>query len=145
MPTRRRLLREIDVQAVHAAITASEKRTSAEIRVSVSVFFWGDVERAAHRAFDRLGMRNTRDRSGVLIFLVPARRKFAVIGDQGIHERAGDDFWRAVAGAMQADFRKGEFTAGLIAGVNALADELAVHFPPEPGEHDQLPDDVDLG
>jgi len=145
MPTRRRLMRQIDIAAVRAAIAASEKRTSAEIRVSVSVFFWGDVERASHRAFDRLGMRNTRDRSGVLIFLVPARRKFAVVGDQGIHERAGDDFWRAVAAAMQVHFRNSEFTAGLVAGVTALADELAVHFPPEAGDHNQLPDDVDLG
>lgn len=145
MPTRRQLLRQIDIAAVREAIAAAERKTSAEIRVSVSVFFWGDVERAAHRAFDRLGMRHTEQRNGVLIFVVPSRRKFAVLGDEGIHQRAEKDFWRNVADAMSVHFRKADFTRGLVAGVTTLGDELARHFPRHDGDANQLPDDVDLG
>ena len=42
MPTRRKLVRELDARRIEAAIAAVEARTSAEIRVSVAPFFVGD-------------------------------------------------------------------------------------------------------
>lgn len=147
MPSRRTLLRKIDTEKVRAAIAAAERETTAELRVSLAPLFWGSVERAAHRAFDRLGMRATRERNGVLIFLVPGRRQFAVVGDQGIHARVGDAFWRDVAAAMQKHFRRGDFTAGLLDGIATIGEELRRHFPIAEGVErpNQLPDDVDLG
>ena len=62
--TRRALLRAIDAPRVQRAIAAAERRTSGEIRVSVSPFFWGDVRHVAERAFERLGMTATRDHGG---------------------------------------------------------------------------------
>ncbi len=56
-------------------------------------FFWGNVRRAAERAFDRLGMDRTKDRNGVLFFIVPSRKRFVVLGDEGIHAKVGQEFW----------------------------------------------------
>ena len=60
--TRKKLLQLIDQQRVRRAIEDAESRTSGEIRVSVAPLFWGSVEKAAKRAFDRLGMTRTKDR-----------------------------------------------------------------------------------
>ena len=83
--TRKKLLRAVDRERVKKAIESAEHRTSGEICVSVAPLFWGNVEKAADKAFARLGMTGTKDRNGVLFFVVPSRRKFVVLGDRGIH------------------------------------------------------------
>jgi len=143
--TRRRLRQLIDVERIRRAIEAGEQRTSGEIRVSIAPWFWGNAERAAERAFARLGMTNTAERNGVLFFLVPARQTFVVRGDDGIHARVGQAFWDQLVSAMSAHFRRGEFTEGLVFGIGAAAEQLGIHFPHDAKRDvNELPDDVDL-
>lgn len=142
---RRTLLRHIDAESVKAAIAAAERRTSGEIRVSLAPFFWGDIQKTAQKAFDRMGMTATRDRNGILFFIVPARHRFAVIGDSGIHEKVGAEFWQHVIEAVSAHFRRGDFTAGLVQGIQEVGARLAEHFPFDPHtDKNELPDDIDL-
>ena len=143
MLTRGRLLKLIDAPAIEAAIARAEARSSGEIRVSLAPFFWGDVRRTAEQAFQRLGMAATPERNAGLIFVVPARRSFAVIGDAGIHARVGPGFWVEVSERLGAAFRAGRYTEGLIAGVEALGERLAQHFPPDAAHNpDELPNTV---
>ena len=127
-----------------AAIRAAEQKTSGEIRVFISrqkdVV---DPVAAAQQEFNRLGMTNTRDRNGVLMYLAPGPRKFAVIGDSGIHARCGETFWQELAQSMSARFHAGEFTEGIVQGINRAGDLLAVHFPRRPDDSDELPNRVE--
>jgi uncharacterized membrane protein len=143
---RRKLKALIDAEAVKAGIAEAEGQTSGEIRVSVSTFFWGDVRRTAERAFERMGMCATKDRNGVLFFIVPSRKKFVVLGDRGIHEKVGQEFWDAVAAAVSERFAKDDFTGGLIHGITEAGRQLSAHFPHQ-GPHDvnELSDEVDFG
>jgi uncharacterized membrane protein len=144
--SRRKLMKTVDAARVKAAIAAAEKETSGEIRVSVSRFFWGGVRRVAERAFVRLGVARTKDRNGILFFIVPARRKFVVLGDAGIHAKVGQEFWDCVAGKMSGHFKKGEFTEGLVDAIGEAGRELAAHFPYDAAtDVNELPDDVDFG
>jgi uncharacterized membrane protein len=142
---RARMLRSIDVEQVRQAIAAAEHQTSGHVRVSLAPFFWGNVERAADRAFERLGM-GTRQRNAVLIFVVPARRRFVVLGDEGIHQHVGQQFWDDVTATIAERFQKGDFTGGLVHGVETVGRELAAAFPYDAAvaEHEP-PDDVDIG
>jgi uncharacterized membrane protein len=143
---RRKLLRSVDADQVKEAIQKAEKRTSGEIRVVVSSLFWGNVYRAAVRAFERLGMHRTRERNGVLVFVVPSRRRFAVLGDAGIHEKVGQTFWDRVTDVIAEHFRKGDFTFGLVRAIEVIGEELRVHFPfDRASDVNELPDDVDFG
>ncbi len=144
--TRGRFLRQVDGARVQRAVEDAERRTSGEIAVSIARFFWGDVQKAAERAFDRLRILHTRDRNGVLIFVVPSRRQFVILGDRGIHERAGQPLWDRAAAAMSTHLLAGDVTGALEAGIAAIAGELAVHFP-YAGERDvnELPDAPELG
>lgn len=144
--SRRKLIKQLDVDKIREAIVAAEKRTSGEIRVSVAPYFWGRVRPVAERAFRRLGMENTKQRNGILFFIVPARRRFVVLGDEGIHAKMGQDFWDKIAGAMADRFHEGEFSAGLIGGIEAAAEGLAAHFPYDAAtDVNELPDDIDFG
>lgn len=144
--SQRKLLEIIDDDRIKAAITSAERQTSGEIRVSVARFFWGDIRRVAEKVFSRLGMRATKDRNGVLFFVVPSRRRFAVIGDVGIHQKVGQDFWNKLAAAMSEDFKAGKFNEGLVAGIDECGRLLVAHFPYQ-GEKDvnELSDDIDHG
>ena len=143
--TRRKLLRVIDREKVKAAIERAEHQTSGEICVSVAPLFWGSIDKAADKAFVRMGMMHTKERNGVLFFVVPSRRKFAVLGDQGIHEKVGQEFWDRIAAVLSEKFRDGDFTGGLIHGIEEVGRQLSTHFPYVKGDTDELPDDVDFG
>ena len=144
--TRKQLLKMIDTRRIEDAIRSAEHRTSGEICVSVSRLFWGDVEKAARSAFQRLGMTRTRQRNGVLFFVVPSRRKFVVLGDAGIHEKVGQEFWHKVVAAVSERFRSKDFTGGLVHGIETVGEQLATHFPFDAAtDVDELPDKVDFG
>ena len=143
--TYRRLLRIIDNDRIKAAIKKAERRTSGEICVSVSRLFWGSVEKAADKAFARLGMTQTKERNGVLFFVVPSRRQFVVLGDQGIHAKVGQEFWRQVADRVSERFREGDFTGGLVKGIEEVGEQLGTHFPYDTASDvDELTNDVDF-
>jgi uncharacterized membrane protein len=144
--TKQQLLRAIDKGRIENAIRTAELRTSGEICVSVSRVFWGNVEAAARKAFDRMGIRHTRERNGVLFFVVPSRRKFVVLGDAGIHEKVGQEFWTSVVSAVTDKFRSGHFTEGLVKGIEAVGEQLATHFPFDAAfDKNELSNDVDFG
>lgn len=132
----------IEADRIEAAIREAESMTSGEIRVCVVPFFWGSVERNAERAFNRLGMRRTRRRNGVLFFVVPSRHKFVVLGDEGIHSRVGQAFWNGVVQIVAAKLADGDLTGGLVDGIRAVGEELRTLFPREPDDRDELPDEV---
>ena len=142
---RPRVVQGIDLDRIEAAIRSAERRTSGQIRVAVARFyFWGSVRRAADAAFARLRMTETRRRNAVLLFVAPRLRRFAVIGDTGIHERVNDEFWSQISDALGADFRGGDLTAGLLHAIDTVGDRLAEHFPPDPIGDNELPDQVEL-
>jgi uncharacterized membrane protein len=141
----RKMLRLIDSDRIKAAIQKAERRTSGEICVSVSRLFWGNVEKAADKTFGRLGMTQTKLRNGVLFFVVPSRRRFVILGDEGIHARVGQEFWQRVANRVSEHFRDGDFTTGLLKGIEEVGEQLAAHFPYDStADVDELTNDVDF-
>jgi uncharacterized membrane protein len=136
-------LPKIDHPRVVAAIAAAERRTSGEIRVLLARHKAADPVAAAQKHFEHLGMTHTSHRNGVLIFLAPRSRTFAVIGDQGIHEKCGDAFWTELAAAMTEHFKRGDFTAGLVHGIEHAGALLAEHFPSVPGDRNELPNAIE--
>lgn len=143
--TRRKLLHIIDSDRIEEAIRKAERLTSGEICVSVSPLFWGNVEKAAEKGFVRLGMTRTEKRNGVLFFVVPSRRQFVVLGDSGIHEKVGQTFWSQVVDGVAERFREGDFTGGIVRGIEQVGEQLAVHFPYDAtSDLDELPNEVDF-
>lgn len=137
-----RFLSEREKRLVVSAIRETENKTSGEIRVALDYKARGDGMAAARKVFKKLGMAKTKHRNGVLIFLAVQDRSFVILGDEGIHERLGTEFWKEAAAQMQAFFTRDEFGPGLEAAIRKTGEALARHFPPEKDGPNEIPDKI---
>jgi uncharacterized membrane protein len=138
----------LDDERIVAAIREAEARSRGEIRVHVAEREVKDPRTEAAAVFERLGMAATAERNGVLVFVAPESQSITVIGDKEAHEHCGGEpFWSAVVALIRDEFRASHFTEGIVAGVRAVGEELARHFPRRSGETDrnELPDTVSRG
>jgi uncharacterized membrane protein len=134
------LLSKAEEARVIDAIREAERQTSGEIRVHLIARLKGDILDAAAQAFNKLGMQKTAARNGVLICVSLRDRRFAIIGDKGIHERVGKDFWDEVRDEMQQHFQQGNVPQALIAGIARAGAKLKEHFPYQDGDKNELHD-----
>ena len=115
-------------------IQQAELHCSGEIRVYVeSKVNHPDVEPRAIAVFKQLKMHETEHRNGVLIYIAKLDRRFAVLGDHGIHTHVGNPFWKHEAASMKAAFDAGHFVKGICDTIGRIGDKLKEHFP----EHDE--------
>lgn len=131
--------------AIIHAIGQAEQNTSGEIRVHIDNTCKEDVLDQAAFIFKKLKMHETEQRNGVLIYLALKDHKFAIIGDAGINAKVPEDFWTKVKDAMLAHFKLGEFTEGLITGINLAGEKLKTFFPLLPGDKNELSNDISFG
>lgn len=130
---------------IRQAVSQAEMLTSGEIRVYIEDESRGDALDRAVFVFEQLGMHKTALRNGVLIYLALKDHCFAVIGDAGIHEKVGPDFWDSVKEEMGSHFRNGNFTEGIVSGVARAGEKLQQFFPRNSGDVNELPDDLIFG
>lgn len=133
-------------QRIVAAIEAAERVTSGEVRVHLSSTRSGDALKDAQKAFRNLGMHRTAERNGILFYLALECHKFAVLGDQGIHDRVGQSFWDGIRDAMVPELRAGRWVEALELGIAEAGRALAEHFPHQgTRDRDELGNEVSRG
>jgi uncharacterized membrane protein len=123
-------------------IRRAEERTSGEIRVHLDRHSGEDVLKKAEKIFYQLGMARTKHRNGVLIYLATDHRKFAVVGDEGIHRVVPENYWEDVREEMQKHFREGKFLAGICRAIQQIGEKLQAHFPVEKADANELPNEI---
>ncbi len=136
-------LSRLDHPRIVAAIKNAEAQTSGEIRVYLERGQMNEDPLAvATRKFFEFGMEKTSARNAVLILVAPRAQKFAVVGDEGIHQKCGAEFWNQLVATMRGHFKKEEFTDALVEAIGTVGQSLAEHFPRQPDDRNELPDIV---
>ena len=133
---------EQEQDLISSAIAEAEKATSGEIRIAIDKHCEGDAFERATAYFSKLGMDKTSKHNGVLIYLAPEDRKFAIIGDSGINRLVPEDFWETTKIAMQQHFAAGDLANGIITGVMLAGEKLSAFFPFQSGDINELPNDI---
>ena len=137
------------MERIASAIDIGETCHSGELCFAVDTsLHWRDVLRGvparvrAEDAFARLRVWDTAAHNGVLIYLLLADHRIEIVADRGLAAFVSAEPWRDVCLLMEARLRAGEYADGVVAGIEAAGDLLAVHFPQEPGapDEDELPD-----
>jgi len=125
-----------------AAIKEAEHRTSGEIRVHLTKRYWGNILSAAARRFRKLKMDKTEQRNGVLLFLVPSRKEFAILGDEGINEKVPEHFGEDVRDLMEKYFQEEKYEEGVCRGIHLIGQKLKAYFPWQEDDKNELSDDI---
>jgi uncharacterized membrane protein len=113
------------VQAIHHATG----NTTGEIRVFIAHGAAADPLSAARHRFEKLKMHHHAHRNAILIFVAPRSQTFAVIGDQAVHDRAGDVAWQSMVAAMADRFKNNEPMSAIEFGIEQAGQLLTEHFP----------------
>jgi len=130
-------------------IKETEKKTAGEICVTIREHrhFLNrkkSVEELAQAEFIRLGIGKTRDKTGILIFILLEGRQFFILTDSGINEKVPQNTWDDIKDEMQAMFINGEFCKGILHGINKVGNILALHFPIKPDDTNEISDKVQI-
>lgn len=128
------------------AIKAAELRTSGEIKVHVEEHCPNEnpVDRA-WEVFDLLALEKTAQRNGVLFYLSITDRRFAIVGDEGIHLKMGDVFWGEVKDLLYHHLHQGDTVNGLCKAIKLAGEALKANFPYESGDINEIDDSISFG
>lgn len=127
-------------QRIMGEIRQAEDKTSGEIRVHLDYHLREDALEKAKKIFQQLGMTRTKYRNGILIYLNPQDRKFAILGDEGIHKVVPPNYWEDIKEEMQKFFRAGKFCEGICWGIKQIGEKLKIYFPIEKDDQNELSD-----
>jgi len=136
-----------EMSNIASVISEVEKETIGEIRVNIQKTK-SFAERKlsvydlAVKKFFELGMDKTKDKTGVLIFLLLSDKKFQIIGDEGINKRVSKEFWDVLAIKMAEYFRNNKFVEGINHTIKEVGIVLKKEFPMKSGDTNELSNDV---
>ena len=143
----RRAFPPATMDAIAKEVAAQEKRHRGELRFIVEPelstgHLWRGVgsRDRARELFAQHGVWNTEENTGVLIYVGLADRRVEILADRGITARVPEEHWNAICHSMDAHFRERRFEEGAIAGIRAVSDELARHFPARGDNANELSD-----
>lgn len=130
-------------ESIVSAISEAEKETSGEIRIHIEKKC--KAETALERAkevFAELKMHETELRNGVIVYVAWKDKKVAIWGDEGIHQKVGQQFWENELELILKFFKEGDFETGLSEVVLQIGQKLKEFFPYQKGDINELSNEI---
>ena len=133
------------LRAIERAIGASEARHRGEIRFAIEAglapaHLKTSTRARARQVFAQLGVWDTEENSGVLLYVQLVDRRIEIVADRGIAQRVPQTEWDGVCRAMEQAFKRRRYEAGALEAIRAVTDILARHFPARGANPNELPD-----
>lgn len=133
-------LNDDELLRISNTIKEVEKKTSAEILVTIkekrNLLEKGkSIKELAEIEFLKSGITNTKQRTGILIFILLSDKQFYILADKKISEKIEQKIFDEIANSMSNSFHNGKYSQGIINCIISLSDILSKHFP-------ILPDDI---
>lgn len=97
------------------------------------------VRAEAEARFTQHGLANTRDRTGLLLFVALAEHRVEIVVDMALADPAHQPVWDAMVATVVEAIRRDALADGLIAAVAQAAETLARIAPPRPDDRNELP------
>ncbi|MBC8415931.1 MAG: TPM domain-containing protein [Candidatus Cloacimonetes bacterium] len=105
---------------------------------------WQKVKERALRQFMESGVYNTKDRTGILIFISILEKRVELLADSGINEKIPQEKWQSIVDNIIKGIKKKNVTSYLIESINECGELLAQHFPIQPGDVNELTDEINI-
>lgn len=136
-----------ELDSITDYIAETEKYTSGEIRIC----FRNKIARAdrnlttrelALKEFHKLGMHNTKDKTGILLYILFNDRKFEIVADEGINAKISDEKWSVITNHLINEFKSGNYKSGVIKALDEIKEVLVKEFPRKAGDKNELSNDI---
>ncbi|MFZ9970465.1 MAG: TPM domain-containing protein [Bacteroidia bacterium] len=125
------------------AIERAESLSRAELRVHYTTKkSVAQIIDAAKAQFERLGMHQTEERNGILIYIAPLARQLAILGDEGIHKHVGQLFWEETHRSCIESIQRDGLASGLVHAIETIGQEMARYFPIGDRNPNELSNDI---
>jgi uncharacterized membrane protein len=134
-------------------VAASEQRHSGEIRICVETslplrYLYRNAPTAtlarqrALEMFATMGIWDTANNNGVLIYLLAVEHAIEVVADRGLNSWMDATAWNRLVTEMGTAFKRGDYEGGLTHALEEVSAVLVQHFPLGAGEvnPNELPD-----
>lgn len=141
------------LQQLEQRVRASESRHSGEIRICVETslplrYLYRDtstsilVRDRAVELFSDLGVWDTANNNGVLIYLLMVEQAIEVVADRGLNPWMNSAAWSRIIADLSTAFRCKDYESGLTNALEEVSTVLVQHFPVSVGETNpnELPD-----
>ena len=140
-------LSDDDLLRISHRIKQAEKTTAGEICVNIKEHLPilkknKPIREIAKNEFYKLSLQNTRDKTAVLIFILLEKRQFYILADDGINNKVPENTWDVIKDEMQKMFLNGDFSNGILYGIDNIGKILTEHFPIKPDDKNEISDRV---
>jgi len=145
----RRHFRYADREVIRAAVASSEDAHRGELRIVIegplplrALFRCQTARERAADLFVRLGVGNTEEATGILIYVQLVDRRVEILADRGIDARVAQVEWEGICRQMELAFSAGAWRRGVLEAIDRTSCLLQVNFPARgenPNELDDRP------
>jgi len=100
----------------------------------------------AMKDFDEMKVWNTKERTGILVFIIFGEKYYDIIADEGIFKKIPDDSWNKLERKLKTEFRGGKYASGVLHLIEKMGEVLEKEFPVKPGDEnpDELKDEIKI-
>ena len=140
-------LTEEDLNKIKDEVAKVELSTSGEIRLSFREKrrLWEKLYKPhelAVKDFEKLGMALTKDKTGIMIFVIFGERYYDILADEGLYEKIPDETWNGLEAKLKKEFLQGSYLNGILHIVEQMGRVLSKEFPRKADDVNELPDEV---
>ena len=96
------------------------------------------MRQRAIQGFYDYRLYQTRDATGVLLFLSLLERRVELLADTGLDDRVPAGTWERVVETLTAALRARDHLPGIVRAIEQIGQILATHAPPRPDDKDEL-------
>ena len=141
-----RVLSSADLTAIESAVAASEKKHRGELRFVFEgplplIALWQDwpVRHRATQLFAQLGVWDTAENSGLLIYVQLIDHRVEILADRGIAQCVPQVQWDALCRGLETAFSQKNYRGGALEAITKASELLAQHFPARTENPNELP------
>jgi putative membrane protein len=98
------------------------------------------VNQRALRHFMEAGLFDTRDRTGILIFISFNEKRVEILADRGINEKVDQAYWNDILSDLVAGIKEGRLADSLSVAVEKCGTRLTEFFPIKDDDTNELTD-----
>jgi uncharacterized membrane protein len=134
-----------EIAKISEAISLAEMNTQGELRVHIEKKSDGDPLDRARILLKELGIHETVNRTGLLIYITLEDQQLAIFGDEGIHRALGQDGWNDLTNELSGFYKQGQYVDGLLKVIGKIGEILSQTFPALPENVNEIPNEPTFG